>query len=137
MNKKTLVFAVSALGVAALIYLFAPDAKLEPFKSLFRSAKINECLEMWRPRFDNPDSLVYVDSYEWHENGWHQLRINYRAKNMFGASVSNYLMCGLDQTGLIDPAETFKHQADRSYGLIGNGPGDYPVAAPAPAPAPR
>lgn len=132
MNKKPLIVIASALGIAALIYFFAPDEKLEPLKSVFRSAKENKCLDLWRSRFDNPDSLVYVDSFEWHENGWHQLKIKYRAKNMFGAWVSNYLTCGLDGAGEISLSETFKYQANRNYGLVGNGPGDHPVPAEAP-----
>lgn len=132
MKNKPLLVVACALGIAVLMYFFAPEEKLEPLKSVFRSAKKNECLDLWRSRFDNPGSLVYVDSYEWHEKGWHRLTIKYRAKNSFGAWVSNHLSCGLDGAGKINRAETFRYQDDRNYGLIGNGPADYPVPAPAP-----
>lgn len=134
MKTKLLSIGAVIASVVVSIQLFAPE-KLEPAKSIFRSAKVNKCLDLWRSRFDDPESLIFVSSYERHENGWHRLTIRYRAKNMFGAWVSSYLSCGLDGAEEISLSETFKYQDNPNYGLVGNGPDDYP--APAPAPAPR
>lgn len=136
-TNKTAISIAFLGGVFVLVFFLAPEERLEAINKALRyvtAPKVNECLDVWQDRFVDPDSIMYLSSYERHEGAWHSLNIKYKAKNSYGAWVSNYLTCGLDGEGKIDRSETYNYMTKEYYGLIGDGPGDYPEAA-APAPA--
>jgi len=119
-NSKSIALSI-LVSAAALIYFLAPEEKLEKIHSALRTVtapEVNECLDAWRYKFDNPDSIVYVESHKGSARGRNSLQVRYKAKNYLGASISNSLTCGLDSSGKFDYLETRKYITNKYYGLL-------------------
>lgn len=117
--KTTYYFAIS-VALLAVVYYFSPESKQEDVKRLARyitNPEVNSCMKEWKNKFEDPDSLIYLSSFEKKEGDLRQLKIEYKAKNIFGAYVSNYLTCGLDADGKLNFSETLKYRYDPYYGM--------------------
>lgn len=121
MQHRKILYATIVLATVSLIYFLAPEEKLEKLGWQVRSLakpRVIECVRIWESRFDNPDSLIVIDDSESQEGDRRKLTVKYKAKNVYGAYVRNTLTCGLDSSGSIDIAETYKY-IDNPYYILG------------------
>lgn len=96
---KYLIILIAIILLSGASYFFLPEQKQEQIKSFIRANNSEQqCLNFHKTEFKDPESTILLGF----KTSANQIEVKYKSKNSYGAYVSGWLSCPLNNEGNTD-----------------------------------